>query len=288
MKYSKYNAIIIGSGISGLVLANRLSESKDLTDGVLLITKEKLYSGSSALAQGGIVSVIPEINKKDSVEAHVKDTIIAGCGLNNINIVKYVSEKSALAAQELIRWGVQFDKNEKNTFNFTLEGAHSCPRILHAQGDSTGRIIEEVLCENLKKADNVDLYDNTIVVELLVDNNQVCKGVVAFNRVNNEFEAIYSSNVIIATGGIGQVYKTTTNPVQSTGDGIALAYNAGAEVENMEFVQFHPTSLYCKNKKTMPLVSESVRGEGAKLVDLDGEYFAKHYHHQADLSPRDV
>ena len=117
MKYSKYSAIIIGSGISGLVLANSLAESKNLEDGILLITKGELYSGSSALAQGGIVSVIPEINKQDSIEAHVKDTITAGCGLNNISIVKYVSEKSALAAQELIRWGVQFDKNEKNAFN---------------------------------------------------------------------------------------------------------------------------------------------------------------------------
>ena len=109
-----------------------------------------------------------------------------------------------------------------------------------------------------------------------------------FNRTNASFEAVYSSNVIIATGGIGQIYKTTTNPVVSTGDGIALAYNAGAEVSDMEFVQFHPTALYCENKKTMPLISESARGEGAKLVDINGDYFAKNYHYQADLAPRDV
>ena len=288
MKYSKYSAIIIGSGISGLFLANKLSESNGLDDGVLLITKDKLFSGSSSLAQGGIVAVIPEINKQDSIESHIIDTIIAGCGLNNLNTVKFVSENSALAAQELIRYGVEFDKNEKNSLNFTLEGAHTHPRILHAQGDSTGRVIEEALCKKIKEANNIDIYENAIAAELLVDSENTCKGVIVFNENNSTFEAIYSSNIILATGGIGQIYKTTTNPCVSTGDGIALAYNAGAEVENMEFVQFHPTALFCKNKTSMPLVSESARGEGAKLVDLNGDYFAKNYHHQADLAPRDV
>ena len=288
MKYSRYNAIIIGSGISGLFLANKLSEITDLTDGILLITKGKLYSGSSALAQGGIVSVIPEINPKDSIESHVKDTIKAGCGINSLNAVKYVSQQSALAAQELIRYGVEFDKNDKNLLNFTLEGAHSCPRILHSEGDSTGRIIEQALCNKLLQSDNVDIYEDTIACELFLDESKECKGLIAYNKIKKTFEAIYSSNVVIATGGIGQIYKTTTNPIESTGDGIALAYNIGAEVENMEFVQFHPTALYCKDKKTMPLVSESARGEGAKLVDLNGDYFAKNYHHQADLAPRDI
>lgn len=288
MKYSKYSAIIVGSGISGLFLANKLSESNKLDDGVLLITKDKLFSGSSALAQGGIVSVIPEINKEDSIESHIKDTIIAGCGLNDLNVVKFVSENSADAAQELIRYGVEFDKNDKNSLNFTLEGAHTHPRILHSQGDSTGRVIEQALCKRILQADNVDIYENAIVAELLVDSDKTCKGVIVYNNINSAFEAIYSSNIILATGGIGQIYKTTTNPAVSTGDGIALAYNIGAEVENMEFVQFHPTALYCKDKISMPLVSESARGEGAKLVDLNGDYFAKNYHHQADLAPRDV
>lgn len=288
MKYSRYNAIIIGSGISGLFLANKLSENNSLNDGVLLVTKENLFSGSSALAQGGIVSVIPELNKDDSIESHIKDTIKAGCGLNNLNAVKFVSEESALAAQELMRYGVKFDTNENNMLNFTLEGAHACPRILHAQGDSTGKVIEQTLCDRLIQNSNVDIYTNSIVVELLIDSNKSCKGVIVFNRNDYTFEAVYSSNVVIATGGIGQIYKDTTNPVVSTGDGIALAYSAGAEVENMEFVQFHPTALYCKDKQSMPLVSESARGEGAKLVDLNGEYFAKNYHELADLAPRDI
>ena len=288
MKYSKYSAVIIGSGISGLFLANKLSENKNLKDGILLVTKEELFSGSSALAQGGIVSVIPEINPKDSIESHIKDTIKAGCGLNNLNTVKFVSEQSALAAQELMRFGVQFDTNEKHALNFTLEGAHSCPRILHANGDSTGRIIEQALCERLKSLNNVDIYTNSLAIEALIDLDNICKGVIVYSRVQNSFEVVYTSNLVIATGGIGQIYKATTNPEVSTGDGIAIAYQAGAELENMEFVQFHPTALYCKDKKTMPLVSESARGEGAKLVDLKGEYFAKYYHHQADLAPRDI
>ena len=288
MKYSKYNTIIIGSGISGLFLANKLASNNDLKDGILLITKEKLFSGSSALAQGGIVSVIPEINPNDSVESHIKDTLKAGCGVNNLNTVKFVSEESAIVAQDLIRYGVVFDKNSKGRLNFTLEGAHSIPRILHAQGDSTGKMIEEALCKRLQEQSNVEIYEDTVAVELLVDENQECKGLIAHLRAQNSFEAIYSSNIIIATGGVGQVYKNTTNPTVSTGDGIALAYRAGADVSDMEFVQFHPTALYCKNKKSMPLVSESARGEGAKLVDLNGEYFAKYYHHQADLAPRDV
>ena len=288
MRYSKYNVVIVGSGISGLFLANKLSENKNCSDGILLITKDELFSGSSSLAQGGIVSVIPEINKSDSVESHIKDTLKAGCGLNNINIVEFVSRQSSLAIDELIRFGVKFDKNEKNILDFTLEGAHSRPRILHASGDSTGRIIEEALCEKLKSANNVELYDYTMALELLVDNSNNCKGLVVYNWKNDYYEAIYAGSIVLATGGIGQIYKNTTNPLVSCGDGISLAYKAGAKVCDMEFVQFHPTALYCKNKSTMPLVSESVRGEGAKLVDLDGEYFAKNYHHQADLAPRDV
>ena len=288
MRYSKYSVVIVGSGISGLYLANRLSECRNFNDGILLVTKENLFSGSSALAQGGIVSVIPEINKSDSVSSHIKDTIKAGCGLNNLNAVKIVSELSSNIAQELMRFGVKFDKNENNVLNFTLEGAHSCPRILHSEGDSTGRVIEETLCNRLKNTDNVELYDNTMALELLIDAKNICKGLVVYNWQNDYYEAIYSNNVVIATGGIGQLYKNTTNPSVSTGDGIALAYNAGAEVSDMEFVQFHPTALYCKDKFSMPLVSESARGEGAKLVDLDGDYFAKNYHHLADLAPRDV
>ena len=157
MKYSKYSIVIIGSGISGLYLANSVSKSADLKDGILIVTKNNLFSGSSALAQGGMVSVIPELNPIDSIESHIKDTMQAGCGINNLNTVKFVSENSAEVAQELITCGVEFDRNEKNMLNFTLEAAHSCPRILHSKGDSTGRVIEEVLCQNVKSKSNMDV-----------------------------------------------------------------------------------------------------------------------------------
>lgn len=287
MKYSNYSVVIIGSGLAGLYLACKLSDA-NLSDGILVVTKSKLFSGSTSLAQGGIVSVIPELNPEDSVESHIKDTIRAGCGLNDISTVRHVSEYSSLAIQELLRFGVEFDRNEKNALNFTLEGAHSHRRILHAQGDSTGKIIEETLCNYLKNKNNVDIYEYTSAVELLVDLDKNCRGVVTYNSQNNNFEAIYSNNVILATGGIGQLYKYTTNPKESTADGIALAKNSGCELSNMEFIQFHPTGLYCKNCDIMPLVSEAVRGEGAKLVNVDGDYFAKNYHHLAELAPRDI
>ena len=287
MKYSKYNVVIIGSGISGLQLANRLSENSNFKDGILVVTKDKLFSGSSALAQGGIVSVIPEINPSDSIESHIKDTLVSGCGINDVNAVRFVSEQSASAIDNLMTSGVNFDRLD-GKLNFTLEGAHSCPRILHSNGDSTGRVIEETLCNIIKSKDNVEIYENTLAVELLIDSDNICRGVITFNNEIKTFEAIYTNNVVLATGGIGQLYKNTTNPLVSTGDGIALALSKGAIVENMEFVQFHPTALYCTDKQTTPLVSESVRGEGAKLVNLKGEYFASKYHPQADLAPRDV
>ena len=288
MKYSKYNVIIVGSGLSGLYLANRLADKGNFTDGILIVTKEELFSGSTSLAQGGIVSVIPEINKYDSIESHIKDTITSGCGLNDINTVRFVSENSSTIAQELIAMGVEFDKNKNNMLNFTLEGAHSVPRILHSNGDSTGQVIEDTLCKRIETKSNIDIYTNTMAVELLKDNNNCIRGIISYNCLNNSYEAIYSNAVVIATGGIGQLYDKTTNPSASTGDGIALAINAGAKVDNMEFVQFHPTGLYCKNSDITPLVSESVRGEGAKLVNTNGEYFAKNYHKKGDLAPRDI
>ena len=289
MKYSKYSIVIIGSGMSGLYLANRLSDFKKMSDGILIVTKDKLFSGSSAYAQGGIVSVIPELNQLDSVESHIKDTISAGCGLNNINTVKFVSENSAHTVQQLIKFGVIFDKNERNSFNFTLEAAHSHPRILHAKGDSTGRVIEEALCENiLKKKNNVDIKEDYSAIEILTDKENTARGIIIFNNINKEYEVIYTNTLVLATGGIGQLYKTTTNPSVSTGDGIAIAALAGAKMENMEFVQFHPTALYCKDKVQFPLVSEAVRGEGARLVDINKNYFAKNYHFKAELAPRDV
>ena len=287
MKYSKYSAVIIGSGISGLYLAYRLSKNKNNKDGILVITKSNINECNSRLAQGGIVAVMPDINKADSISSHIFDTVKAGAGLNDFNAVKYVSEYSALAIKGLVDIGVKFDKKEDGSFDFTLEAAHSLPRILHTK-DKTGESIENALIEKVNKIKEIEIYENTMAVELLVDKYNAIKGVVTFNEKIGEFETILTNAVIIATGGIGQLYKYSTSMPAATGDGIYLAKKAGAEILDMEFVQFHPTALSIKNAATMPLVSEAVRGEGAKLINKKGERFILKYDEKGELAPRDV
>lgn len=287
MKYSKYSVVIIGSGVAGLYLALKIASQKHLNDGILVITKSQLDTSGSALAQGGIVAVLPELNKDDSISSHISDTIKAGCGLNDFNTVKFISQNSSCVIQDLINLGVQFDKTQDGKLSFALEAAHSVPRILHVK-DATGRAIEDVLCEKVRNCEEIDVYENTSAVEILVDGAKSAKGVIVYNRESDSYEAVYSNAVVIATGGVGQLYAHTTNPEVVTGDGIALAYRAGAEVENMEFVQFHPTALALSNKVSMPLVSEAVRGAGAKLCDSKGSYFAHDFDERGELAPRDI
>ncbi len=292
MKHSKYSIVIIGSGAAGLYLALSAQRKCRTKDGILVLTKSGLDECNSALAQGGIVSVMPEINPRDNVTSHIMDTIKAGCGLNDFNIVKFISENSSCVINDLIDLGVEFDKKEDGSLSFTLEAAHSMPRILHAGGDYTGRVIEDRLAHLVKKSDSIEVYENSMAVELLCDNKKACRGVLIYNPALDTYEAVYSNAVILATGGIGQVYEYTTNPVVATADGIALASHAGAEVSDMEFVQFHPTALSAsalgEKPKNMPLVSEAVRGEGAKLLNADKKPFMEKYHPKAELAPRDV
>lgn len=290
MKHSTYSVIIVGSGIAGLYAAIKLSETANLPDGILLLTKSQLSECNSRYAQGGIVGVLPE-NKPDSISLHVADTIKAGCGLSDFNVVKFISENSQYAIKDLIKYGVNFDKNEKNQLNFTLEGAHSVRRILHVGGDATGYGIEKALVEKVKNdqhiAPNITIYEQTLAIDLLIDSNNNCRGVISFNNVTQEYETIYAPVTVLATGGTGQVYKYTTNPSVTTGDGLALGLRAKALTKDMEFIQFHPTALSIENSDSRFLISESVRGEGAKLVNQNGEYFMKD-HAQKDLAPRDV
>lgn len=288
MKHSKYSTVIIGSGAAGLYLALCVSRYCRPKDGILVITKSKLNECNSRLAQGGIVSVMPEINGADNVTSHIMDTIKAGCGLNDFNVVKFVSENSSPVINDLINLGVEFDKKDNGELSFTLEAAHSVPRILHAGGDSTGRVIEDTLVDLVQKSEFIDVYEDALAVELLCDGKNECRGVLIYNSVLNSYEAVYSNAVILATGGIGQVYEFTTNPDVATGDGIALAHLAGAEVADMEFVQFHPTALCVERGLNMPLVSEAVRGEGARLLNINRQPFAHKYHQKAELAPRDV
>ena len=287
MKYSKYSAIIIGSGISGLYAALKIEQQTHLADGILLITKSELGESNSKYAQGGMVGVLKE-NKADSTASHISDTIKAGAGLSELNTVKFISENSDKVVKDLLNFGVEFDKDEHNNFTFTLEAAHSVRRVLHSGGDATGRMIEEALMKKVSENSNIDIYEQTVAVELLVNLANECKGVIVFNDITKEYEVIYSSAVILATGGIGQLYKYTTNPIGATGDGMALAFNAGAVMQDMEFVQFHPTALAIDGEENRFLISEAVRGEGAKLVDSDGIEFMYRYHEKRELAPRDI
>lgn len=285
MKYNKKAYIIIGSGIAGLYTAIKLSEK---TEGdILLITKSDLKESNSRYAQGGIVGVLPD-NTEDSIELHVEDTLKAGAGLSDRDVTEFISRNSSDAIFDLIKYGVDFDRANDQTLELTLEGAHSIRRILHSGGDATGKNIELALSQKVENDPRIQIYRKTLAVDLLIDADKVCRGVIAMNEQSGEYEVIYSSSVVIATGGAGQVYSNTTNPAIATGDGIALAYRAGAEVQNMEFIQFHPTALNFEENGSRFLISESVRGEGAKLKTPDGEYFTQKYDERGDLAPRDV
>lgn len=286
MKKSNSQVIIVGSGVSGLYAALCLAELQNVTD-VLLVTKSTLKESNSRYAQGGIVAVLPE-NIQDSVNLHVKDTLKAGAGLTDFDSAKFVSEQSSDVINDLIKKGVPFDRDENNNISLTLEAAHSVRRILHSGGDATGRNIESTLADLVQNNPKIKIETNTIVVELLLNVDNACNGAILFNENNNEYTAVFSNSVIIATGGLGQLYKHTTNPKIATADGIALAYQANAFIQDIEFVQFHPTAMLVPNSDNMFLISESVRGEGARLRNKNNELFAFKYHPMADLAPRDV
>ena len=242
MKYSEYSVVIVGSGAAGLYAALKIANQIELPDGILLLTKTNLNESNSKYAQGGIVGVVHQ-NQADSVEAHVKDTLIAGAGLSDSKTTKYISEASDAVINDLISYNIPFDRNHNGEITFTLEAAHSVNRILHAGGDATGKCITETLAKAVVSHPNITVLENSMAVEILVDSDNICKGVVTFNELTNEHEIFYTSALVLATGGVGQVYKFTTNPDCATGDGIDIAYNAGAIIQDMEFIQFHPTAL---------------------------------------------
>lgn len=288
MRLSRQSTIIIGSGIAGLYAAIKLSQNINIKNNkILLVTKSNLRESNSRYAQGGIVGVLPE-NTHDSIELHVQDTLNAGAGLSDPEITEFISRNSAEVIADLITCGVEFDKDGDKDLALTLEGAHSVRRILHSGGDATGRSIEIALSNYVENCPNIQIYQKTQAVELLVDSKGVCRGIIVLNTENNKYEVIFASSVIIASGGAGQVYSNTTNPQIATGDGIALAYRAEAIIQDMEFIQFHPTALTLKDNDTRFLISESVRGEGAKLINNKNEQFTSKYDKRGDLAPRDV
>ena len=284
IEFLNYSAIVIGSGLAGLYSALKIEQILPENSKILLVTKAELGESNSRYAQGGIVAVLKE-NTDDSVASHVSDTLNAGAGLSDFNAVKYTSEISDEVIKDLIDSGVEFDCDENGNLLFTLEGAHSVRRILHCNGDATGRGIEKHLSKLVAENENIKVLENTIAVELVIEDD-CCKGAVLFN--GNDYKVALSNYVVLATGGLGQMYKNTTNPKCATGDGYALAFNSGAILQDMEFVQFHPTALAVNSTDANFLISEAVRGEGAKLVDEKKVSYMKKYHELEDLAPRDI
>ena len=259
MKYSEYSVIIIGSGAAGLYAALKLSRQMELPDGILIITKSELGESNSRYAQGGIVGVLHQ-NPGDSVNLHVEDTLKAGAGLSNPDVVRYISERSDEVINDLMELGVNFDKDINGNLAFTLEAAHSFKRILHVNGDATGRGITDALTQKVKKDENITVMQNTIAAELLVDSDSECKGAIIFNELTGEHEIVYAAAVVLATGGVGQLYKYTTNPEGATGDGIDLAYNAGAIIQDMEFIDGISSKFI--QQRQIPYFRSCKRGRG--------------------------
>ena len=274
----EFDTIVVGSGLAGLTAAYHASKNGS----VAIITKSHLDTSNSYYAQGGIAAVTaPE----DSFESHIQDTLTAGRELCDLDAVEILVREGQSCVQELIRLGMQFDK-ENDGFVLGLEGGHSHRRILHAGGDATGKGLTLFMLNRVKEQNNISAFEYTTVVELLVE-NQTCSGVQAFDFVSGNNIIFRSKSTIIATGGLSRIYDRSTNPHTATGDGIALAYHAGAKLADIEFIQFHPSALYIPGEDAF-LISEAVRGEGAWLLNKEGERFMQHSHPLAELAPRDV
>ena len=279
--------LIIGSGAAGNSLALQLPQSMS----VALISKTQLHEGSTYYAQGGISAVLSKI---DSIDQHVEDTMEAGAGLCKEQVVKAVAKDSKKIIEWLLKQGVKFTKNNPGSsekLHLTKEGGHTHPRIVHA-ADKTGVAIQESLIDKLKKKTNIEIYTHHVAVDLVTEtiNNtskKKCIGAFILNTNNNVVDTFRAKYIILATGGANKVYLYTSNPDTSSGDGIAMAYRAGCNISNMEFMQFHPTCLYHPKAKSF-LISESLRGEGGKLVLPNGDEFMHKYDSRGVLAPRDI
>ena len=291
----KTDVLVIGSGIAGLFTALKVSEYAD----VILITKKNQSESNTNYAQGGIASVI---DTKDTFEKHIQDTMVAGAGLCNEKAVSILVHEGPERIYDLIELGTNFTRKD-GKLDLAKEGGHSMPRIVHAR-DFTGQEVERALIENVNSQQNINVIENTLAIDLLTEhnannfkettlNNRNCWGAYVLICNQNKVEKITSKVTVIATGGLGQVYLHTTNPAIATGDGFAMAYRSGALLGNMEFIQFHPTSLYTTEKERdfhAPafLISEAVRGFGGILRTQDGKEFMEKYDSRKELAPRDI
>jgi L-aspartate oxidase len=272
--------LVIGGGVAGLRAAIAAADSG--VD-VMLLSKDTVEESNTWYAQGGIAAVLQPL---DSVESHINDTHTVGGGLCDESAVKVVVEEGPKRVLELLKWGANFDKQAGNAYDlaFGLEGGHSYARILHAYGDATGRELAQTLINRVKGRDTIRILERSFCIDLLTEDGR-CLGVLAW--VNGQVTVIWARRTILATGGAGQLWRESTNPKIATADGQAMAYRAGATLQDMEMVQFHPTTLYVAGA-SRALITEAVRGEGAHLVDRHGHRFMPDYHKDAELAPRDV
>jgi len=273
-----YDFIIVGSGLAGLYAAYKASKHGR----VAIVTKSGITESNSYFAQGGIASVTAE---GDAPSLHFDDTIVAGRDLCDYPAVNILVNEGPKRIQTLIKLGMQFDMTDGH-LALGLEGGHHQKRILHAGGDATGRLVTSFMISKVMQCKNIDIFENRSVLEILKTNN-TCYGVRAWNINTEEEEIFLGNNTFLTLGGTSAIYERTTNPNTTIGDGIALAYQAGCEIEDMEFIQFHPTAIYTDKVEAF-LISEAVRGEGAYLINQDGERFMPAIHELAELAPRDV
>jgi L-aspartate oxidase len=278
--------LVIGSGIAGLSFALQAAAHGT----VAVVTKRDVAESATNYAQGGIATVSSE---EDTFDAHVQDTLVAGAGICHEDVVRMVVEEGPQVIENLIHWGVQFTKNGA-VFDLTREGGHSQRRILHSE-DITGREIERALVQAAGAHPNITIYENHIAIDLITESKVLkksleqdrCLGSHVLDITGGQVLTFASRITLLASGGAGKVYLYTCNPDVATGDGVAMAYRAGATIANMEFMQFHPTTLYHANARSF-LISEAVRGEGAILRRRDGTAFMERYHPLKDLAPRDI
>jgi L-aspartate oxidase len=287
----KPDFLIIGSGIAGLSYALKVAAYGK----VCMITKANEDESNTKYAQGGIAAVM---HSPDSYQKHIQDTLVAGDGICDEEVVRMVITESTERINELIKWGAKFDKTVDGEYDLAKEGGHSEHRILHHK-DNTGFEIERALLVEIHKHPNIEILDHHFAIDILTQHHKgvvvnsrtpdiTCYGAYVLNLRTNKVEKILAKTILMATGGAGNVYATTTNPTIATGDGVAMVYRAKGRVEGMEFYQFHPTSLYNPTENPSFLVSEAVRGFGAILKTIDGKEFMQKYDERGSLAPRDI
>lgn len=283
--------LVIGSGLAGLSFALKVAEKSTVT----IITKGSLNITNTSLAQGGIASVT---SQTDSFASHINDTLIAGAGLCDRTVVEKVIEYAPNLINDLLQWGTQFDTAKDGNFDLAREGGHSEFRVLHHK-DNTGNEIQRALCEEVRKHPNIRIIENCFAIDIITQHHLgklvkrhstdiQCYGVYALEAESNSVITILSKITMLASGGAGHIYSNTTNPAVATGDGIAMVYRAKGILDNMEFVQFHPTALYNPKEKPAFLITEAMRGAGGILKDTAGNEFMHKYDERGSLAPRDI